>query len=139
MSCLGVHTLFLGGGCPRLSCLSWEKSNRCFLPKRASSLRALSMPSIAQAPAIEPSVFSFPILINGCTGKMGRAVANAAVSAGIQLIPVTFSSMEKPNRTLKVGNVEIQILGPSEKENVLSSVYNEFQMLLWLTTQFQMQ
>ncbi|RWW26739.1 hypothetical protein GW17_00008862 [Ensete ventricosum] len=64
--------------------------------------------------------------VNGCTGKMGRAVAEAAISAGLQLVPVSFSSLEKPGRTLKVGNTEIQIHGPSERESVLSSVFHEF-------------
>ena len=57
---------------------------------------------------------------------MGRAVAEAAISAGLQLVPVSFSSLEKPGRTLKVGNTEIQIHGPSERESVLSSVFHEF-------------
>lgn len=57
---------------------------------------------------------------------MGKAVAEAAVSAGLQLIPVTFSSSEKSNRTLHIGSTEIQIHGPSEREHVLSSVFDEF-------------
>lgn len=57
---------------------------------------------------------------------MGRAVADAAVGAGLQLVPVTFSNLEKPNRTLQVGNVDIMIHGPSERENILSSIYNEY-------------
>lgn len=69
---------------------------------------------------------SFPILVNGCTGKMGRAVAEAAVTAGLQLLPISFSSQENPGRIVQVGNTEVQIHGLSERESVLSSVFNEF-------------
>lgn len=56
---------------------------------------------------------------------MGKAVAEAAVSAGLQLIPVTFSSSEKSSKALHIGSTEIQIYGPSEREHVLSSIFNE--------------
>lgn len=73
-----------------------------------------------------PSSLSFPILVNGCGGKMGRAVAEAAVSAGLQLIPVTFSSSKKSSETLHVGSTEVKIYGPSEREHILSSICNEY-------------
>ena len=56
---------------------------------------------------------------------MGRAVAEAAVSAGLQLIPVTFSNSEKSREALHVGSTQIQIYGPPEREHVLSSIFNE--------------
>ncbi|XP_074580776.1 putative 4-hydroxy-tetrahydrodipicolinate reductase 1, chloroplastic [Curcuma longa] len=68
---------------------------------------------------------SFPILVNGCTGKMGKAVVESALSAGLQLLPVSFSSIEKPGRIIKVGSTEIQIHGPSERESLLSSIIQE--------------
>lgn len=63
--------------------------------------------------------------VNGCTGKMGKAVAESALSAGLQLLPVSFSSIEKPGRIIKVGSTEIQIHGPSERESLLSSIIQE--------------
>ncbi|XP_020085006.1 probable 4-hydroxy-tetrahydrodipicolinate reductase 1, chloroplastic isoform X1 [Ananas comosus] len=77
-----------------------------------------------------PPTLSFPILVNGCTGKMGKAVAEAAVSAGLQLVPVTFSSKEKPSRTLQVGSMDMHVHGPSEREYILSSVLDEFPNLV---------
>ncbi|KAL4194877.1 hypothetical protein AMTRI_Chr05g70630 [Amborella trichopoda] len=58
---------------------------------------------------------SFPIMVNGCTGKMGRAVAEAAFSAGLE-------SGEK----LQIGSVEICIHGPSDQESIFQSVLEKF-------------
>ncbi|THU74398.1 hypothetical protein C4D60_Mb04t32910 [Musa balbisiana] len=97
------------------------------IPQRPSSVvSVLTNESPNMSPAFAPPNLIFPVLVNGCTGKMGRAVAEAVISAGLQLVPVSFSNLEKPGRTLKVGNTEIQIHGPSERESVLSSVFHEF-------------
>lgn len=74
----------------------------------------------------ESKGFSFPILVNGCSGKMGTAVAEAGISAGLQLIPVTFSNSDRSNERLQVGSMEIEVHGPSKREHVLSSIYSEF-------------
>lgn len=57
---------------------------------------------------------------------MGQAVAEAAVSAGLELVPVSFSSVDKPARTLEIGDIEIRVHGPSEREEVLSSVTEKY-------------
>jgi len=64
--------------------------------------------------------------VNGCTGKMGLAVAEAAVLRGLHLVPVSFSSREKVKETIQVGQTDIRICGPSAPEDVLSSVADEF-------------
>lgn len=61
---------------------------------------------------------------------MGKAVAEAAVSAGLELVPISFSSREKSGRTVQVGSTEIQIHGPSERENILSSMFEKFPNLV---------
>ncbi|KAK8955411.1 hypothetical protein KSP40_PGU019135 [Platanthera guangdongensis] len=107
-----------------------EKNMSCLRRRCASASMSATVPNLVKSSPTENSGISFPILINGCTGKMGRAVADAAVCAGLQLIPVTFSNVEKPSKDLHVGNVEIKIHGPSERENVLSSILNEFPNLV---------
>ncbi|KAF5179301.1 4-hydroxy-tetrahydrodipicolinate reductase 1 protein, partial [Thalictrum thalictroides] len=62
--------------------------------------------------------------VNGCTGKMGRAVIEAAVSAGLQLIPISFSSEEESGQIVQVGGSNVRVHGPSEKEAVLASVFD---------------
>ncbi|KAI0513882.1 hypothetical protein KFK09_009914 [Dendrobium nobile] len=126
MTSLGLDTTLFSRGSTRQRCSLFGKSRSCHAKPIDSIFRASAAPSLVKAPSTEHPGVSFPILVNGCTGRMGRAVADAAVCAGLQLVPVTFSNSEKPNRTLQVGNVEIMIHGPSERENVLSSIYNEY-------------
>lgn len=61
---------------------------------------------------------------------MGKAVAEAAVSAGLQLVPVSFSSQATAGRTVQVGSKEIQIHGPSERDYVFASIIDEFPDLI---------
>lgn len=71
-----------------------------------------------------------PIMVNGCTGKMGKAVSEAAVSAGLHLIPVSFSSAEDIVQTIQVGGKDIQVHGPSERESILSSIFDDYPDLI---------
>lgn len=124
------HTTLIPVGSSRQRISLPEKNRTCLRRRCASASMAVTAPDLANASPTQNSGLSFPILINGCTGKMGRAVADAAVCAGLQLVPITFSNVEKPSKDLHVGNVEIKIHGPSERENVLSSILNEFPNLV---------
>ena len=64
--------------------------------------------------------------MNGCTGKMGLSVAEAAALRGLHLVPVSFSSREKVEKAIQVGQTDIRIYGPSAREDVLSSIADEF-------------
>lgn len=68
--------------------------------------------------------------MNGCTGKMGKAVVEAAVSAGLHVVPVSFSSSEVSGKTVQVGGKEIQVYGPSDRENILASTFDEYPNLV---------
>lgn len=57
---------------------------------------------------------------------MGLSVAEAAASRGLHLVPVSFSSREKLDRTIQVGQTDVRIYGPSAREDVLSSIIDEF-------------
>lgn len=83
-------------------------------------------PAPALEPAAPPESVSFPILVNGCTGNMGLSVAEAATLRGLHLVPVSFSSREKVEKTIQVGQTDIQIYGPSKREDVLSSIADNF-------------
>ncbi|KAF9617179.1 hypothetical protein IFM89_034330 [Coptis chinensis] len=66
----------------------------------------------------------FPtIMVNGCSGKMGRAVIKAAVSAGIQVVPISFCSEEESGEIVNVEGMNIHLHGPSVREAVLASVF----------------
>lgn len=61
---------------------------------------------------------------------MGRAVLEAAVSAGLHPVPVSFGGPEDSGKTVQVGVKEIKLHSPSERESILSSLYAEYPNLI---------
>jgi 4-hydroxy-tetrahydrodipicolinate reductase len=57
---------------------------------------------------------------------MGVSVAEAATKRGLHLVPVSFSSRENLDKTVQIGGTDIEIYGPSAREDVLASVIDEF-------------
>ncbi|TVT99213.1 hypothetical protein EJB05_55428, partial [Eragrostis curvula] len=96
---------------------------------RLSLTSALANKTLEGVPAVLPKL-SFPILVNSCTGKMGKAVAEAAVSAGLQLVPVSFSAIEVPDGKVDICDREIRIYDPSESEQILPSIINDYPDLI---------
>ncbi|KAF6993780.1 hypothetical protein CFC21_010620 [Triticum aestivum] len=90
-----------------------------------SVTNAVTTQSRESAPAA-PRKLSFPILVNSCTGKMGKSVAEAAVSAGLQLVPVSFSAIEVPDGKLNICDRDIHIHDPSESERILRSIAKDY-------------
>lgn len=70
------------------------------------------------------------IKVNGCTGKMGRAVLEASISAGLQPVSVCFSGPGDAGKIVEVSGKEITVHGPSDRENILSSVFEEHPNLI---------
>jgi hypothetical protein len=64
-------------------------------------------------------------MINSCTGKMGQAVADAAVRAGLTLAPYTLCSKEDAasRGTVEVaGGQQLELVGPSNRDAVIEQV-----------------
>ncbi|KAL5994203.1 hypothetical protein ACLOJK_035075 [Asimina triloba] len=82
--------------------------------------------ALYKSPTSSPTSLQFPIMqINGSTGKMGRDVAEKALSAGLKIIPVSFSSEEHSGQILQVGGTQIQVHGPTGREGILASIFDE--------------
>ncbi|KAF4355425.1 hypothetical protein F8388_015179 [Cannabis sativa] len=99
---------------------------------RISSLAMRPRASMA-APKIQPlskSVSNIQIMVNGCTGKMGQAVINAADSAGLNIVPVSFGSEEESGTIVQVCGKDITVQGPSKRESTLASLYTEYPNLI---------
>ncbi|KAE9450519.1 hypothetical protein C3L33_17597, partial [Rhododendron williamsianum] len=103
----------------------------------STSMQYLDKPSelkqnaiMVSAPYVASSIPSRHRKVNGCTGKMGKAVVEAAVSAGLHVVPVSFSSSEVSGKTVQVGGKEIQVYGPSDRENILASTFDEYPNLV---------
>lgn len=71
-----------------------------------------------------------PIMVNACTGKMGKAVINAAEAAGVHVVPVSFGCEEESGKTLQIGEKEFLVHGPSDRESVLASVLDKYPNLI---------
>ncbi|CAI0473583.1 unnamed protein product [Linum tenue] len=90
----------------------------CFLPRRrSSSLVVLAMSTSSNS--------GVPIMVNSCSGNMGKAVIKAADSAGLQILPLSFGSAEESGHVIEVCGRSIEIHGPSTREAALASTYDE--------------
>lgn len=61
---------------------------------------------------------------------MGKAVIKAADSAGVNIVPTSFGSAEEAGQTVEVCGKEILVHGPTEREKVLSSVFDKYPELI---------
>ncbi|XP_010693046.1 4-hydroxy-tetrahydrodipicolinate reductase 2, chloroplastic isoform X2 [Beta vulgaris subsp. vulgaris] len=80
--------------------------------------------------SIKSKNIGLPIMVNSCMGKMGKAVIEAAVCAGLHIIPVSFGAQEESGQSVEVGGKEIQVHSPSDREDILASVYEEYPDLI---------
>lgn len=75
--------------------------------------------------SLESLFILLTLQVNGCAGKMGQAVAKAAVSVGLDLIPFSFSAPNEGYQIVQIGSTAVQIRDYSEREEILSTVFKE--------------
>ncbi|CAO2833520.1 unnamed protein product [Amaranthus hypochondriacus] len=80
--------------------------------------------------SVKAKDIGLPIMVNSCMGKMGKAVIEASINAGLHIIPVSLGAQEESGQSVQVGDKEIQVHGPLEREDVLASVYDEYPNLI---------
>ncbi|XP_021887903.1 4-hydroxy-tetrahydrodipicolinate reductase 2, chloroplastic-like [Carica papaya] len=99
--------------------------------KRRFPLR-VSMSTLPIEHVEKPSSKSIgiPIMVNGCSGNMGKAVIKAAESAGLHIVPMSFGSAEEAGQTVEICGKEILVHGPADRVSILSSVFNEYPDLI---------
>lgn len=83
--------------------------------------RALTFSDLANA-RVSAAASGIPIMVNDCTGKMGHEVAEAAVEAGLQLVPFCLTLPGKGGHVVNIKNVEVDVCDASEKEAVVDKV-----------------
>ncbi|XP_054782497.1 4-hydroxy-tetrahydrodipicolinate reductase 2, chloroplastic-like isoform X2 [Prosopis cineraria] len=67
------------------------------------------------------------IMVNACTGKMGKAFIEKAETAGLHVVPVSFGSEEKSGKSYQVCGKEFLVQGPSsDRENILRAIHNKY-------------
>lgn len=121
----------------KLPFLSRGKTRQVILPKRrafrlvpvALSL-SMSTGTVQHDQKSKTPDIAIPIMVNSCTGKMGKAIIKAADSAGLQIVPVSFGAENESGRTVEACGKEILVRGPSERESILASVFQEYPNLV---------
>ncbi|KAA8535693.1 hypothetical protein F0562_030696 [Nyssa sinensis] len=112
------------------------RTSSTILPKQrlSSPIVSMSMSSVPgqclENPLIASQNVGLPIMVNGCSGRMGKAVSEAVVSAGLHLLPVSFGNAEESGHAVQVCGKEIQVHGPSDRENILASLFDEYPNLI---------
>lgn len=91
----------------------------CHASRRRSRSSSCSVQVVAASAAAKPVV-----MINSCTGKMGQAVAEAALRAGLSLAPYSLcSDKEAAERgAVEVSGQQLQLVGPSTRDAVVEKV-----------------
>ncbi|XP_076916785.1 4-hydroxy-tetrahydrodipicolinate reductase 2, chloroplastic-like [Bidens hawaiensis] len=89
----------------------------------------LDTPAV-QTLEINHNNIALPIMVNSCMGKMGQAVIEAGVSAGLHIVPASFGIQTDAGKTVQVGGKDIQVHGPSDRETVLASSLEEYPNLI---------
>ncbi|NP_001242117.1 4-hydroxy-tetrahydrodipicolinate reductase 2, chloroplastic-like [Glycine max] len=103
--------------------------------RRSRPFPVVSMASTPVQTSLEKTELSskstgLPIMVNACTGKMGKAVINAAEAAGLNVVPVSFGCEEESGQTFQIGGKEFLVHGPSDRESVLASVLDKYPNLI---------
>lgn len=63
--------------------------------------------------------------VNDCSGKMGGAVAEAAVGAGLKLVPVCLTGPGM-SRDFTIQGVNVKSVDSNEREGVMDQVMKEY-------------
>jgi 4-hydroxy-tetrahydrodipicolinate reductase len=61
------------------------------------------------------------LMVNSCTGKMGRAVAEAAVKAGLPLVPYTLCGAAEAaaSSSVEVSGQLLKLVGPDTRDQLI--------------------
>ncbi|XP_019460222.1 PREDICTED: 4-hydroxy-tetrahydrodipicolinate reductase 2, chloroplastic-like [Lupinus angustifolius] len=141
ISLLKTPTSVLHRNHNQLAFVSREGRAMSFVPisqnnnRRSRSFPIVSMAATPVQTFLEKSVPSsqntgHPIMVNACTGKMGKAVIEAAQAAGLHVVPVSFGLEEESGKTFQIGEIEFLVHGPSDRESVLASVLDKYPDLI---------
>ncbi|XP_076957490.1 4-hydroxy-tetrahydrodipicolinate reductase 2, chloroplastic-like [Bidens hawaiensis] len=98
--------------------------------RRVFSIAATLNTPLDEKHLTRPNTVALPIMVNSCMGKMGQAVIEAGISAGLHIVPASFGIETDARKTVPVGGKDIQVHGPSDRENTLASLVEEFPNLI---------
>ncbi|XP_073145424.1 4-hydroxy-tetrahydrodipicolinate reductase 2, chloroplastic-like [Henckelia pumila] len=94
------------------------------------TMSGASVQSVALSHSSVPKNVGIPIMVNGCTGKMGRAVLEAAISAGLDPVPVALGGPDDHGKIVDAGGKQIEVHGPEDREKILASTFDDYPNLI---------
>ncbi|KAK9055436.1 hypothetical protein SSX86_026519 [Deinandra increscens subsp. villosa] len=109
--------------------VSYSRKQRCLFSMSAK-LNTPSIQSLDEKHWAHSKGVVLPIMVNSCMGKMGQAVVEAGVSAGLHIVPASFGIQKDAGKTIQVGGKDIQVHGPSDREATLASILEEYPNLI---------
>ncbi|KAJ7962516.1 4-hydroxy-tetrahydrodipicolinate reductase 2, chloroplastic [Quillaja saponaria] len=125
------HLFFFPRGCSSRSSGTISHNKRlCMLPVVSMSASPLQLQLHLEKSASSTQNISIPIMVNGCSGKMGKAVIKAADAAGLHVVPISFGCDEESGQALQVCGREFLVHGPSDRESVLAFVFDKYPNLI---------
>jgi 4-hydroxy-tetrahydrodipicolinate reductase len=94
------------------------------LQQQQSARRVISRSARVQRAVMVHASAKPAVMVNSCTGKMGRAVAEAAVRAGLDLVPFTLcgASEAAAGQAVEVAGKQLQLVGPDTRDNLIQEV-----------------
>ncbi|MED6217980.1 4-hydroxy-tetrahydrodipicolinate reductase 2, chloroplastic [Stylosanthes scabra] len=107
-----------------------RRSSRLFSVVSMAASSTTPVQTFLEKSAPSQQNLGIPIMVNACTGKMGKAVINAAEAAGLYVVPVSFGCEEEAGKTFEIGEKEFLVHGPSDRETVLASVRDKYPNLI---------
>jgi 4-hydroxy-tetrahydrodipicolinate reductase len=92
--------------------------------QQQSARRVISRSARGQRAVMVHASVKPAVMVNSCTGKMGRAVAEAAVRAGLDLVPFTLcgASEAAAGKAVEVAGTQLQLVGPDTRDNLIQEV-----------------
>lgn len=72
------------------------------------------------------------LMVNSCTGKMGRAVAEAALRAGLELVPYSLCGAAEAasSSSLDISGQQVQLVGPDKRDALIEQVKQQYPSLI---------
>ncbi|KAF7826137.1 4-hydroxy-tetrahydrodipicolinate reductase 2, chloroplastic-like [Senna tora] len=95
-------------------------------PSSASSFDSLFQDYLDNFPLPSPDEGAIPIMVNSCTGKMGRAVITEALLREMFVIPVSFGSEATSGQTYDICGKKIYKQGFYHREIVLEILLDKY-------------
>ncbi|PPD84582.1 hypothetical protein GOBAR_DD18489 [Gossypium barbadense] len=121
----------------KLPFLSRSKTRQGVVPKKVTFRSApvtlslsTSTGTVEHDPISNSPDIAIPIMVNGCAGKMGKSVIQAADFAGLHVVPVSFDAEKNSGQTVELCGKKILVHGPSDRERILASVFQEYPNLI---------